>query len=258
MQTLQEGIFTLAYDKLYRIKSYKPFEIIFYGSRARGDFTEFSDYNFYLLAHPTDQLNSGFVNEIAHALEYLESESAVSLVAGDVDSFQMRIKLFDPTVIHVCELGKLFYGDGEFIKICQEWQEVKKRPLQIDSLISFLENRYKFYKSLSPRGNKEDITRIERILSLNIQIWILKNIEDISLTELYYLDIPSRMLSLARTVYRSNSTKEFDLMLSIYEEIHKLKQILRIISTDYKEKIEKIKDSISQIQDLSKILENIL
>lgn len=258
MQTLQEGIFTLAYDKLYRIKSFKPFEIIFYGSRARGDFTDVSDYNFYLLAHPTDQLNSGFVNNITKALEYLESESTVSLVAGDLESFQMRMKLLDPTVIHICELGKLFYGDGYFIKICQEWQEQKKRPFQLEPLIQFLENRYKFYKNLTPRGNKEDITRIEKILSLNIQIWILKNVEDISITELYYLDIPERLLSLGRTMYRSNSTKEFELMLSIYEEVHSLKQILRIISTDYKEKIERIKDSISQIHDLSNILENII
>lgn len=243
-------------ENLSRIRSTKPFQIIYYGSKERGDFNDLSDYNFYLLAYPHDQIKSSFIKSIADSLNILESQSPVSLIAGDVDSFRYRMKLFDPTVVHLLEMGKLFFGRGEFQEIQQEWTFHKSKPINFPSLIKYIENRSRFYRNLEPKSNKEDIARIEKVICLNVQSWILKSIKDISITELVFMDIPKRLISLIRYLYKRETNQELQILISIYEEIHELKQNLKFMNSYSEEQLIKIKGSISQIQELSNSLQN--
>ncbi|MCE9501166.1 MAG: hypothetical protein K8R21_11820, partial [Leptospira sp.] len=125
MELEKNPLVQTVFEALDVIKSQKPFQIIFYGSRQRGDFSEISDYNFYLIASPQDQIKSSFIQATTKALDQLGVEIPVSLIAGDYDSFKMRMRFFEPTSIHICELGNTFYGTGDFETITDVWRNLK-------------------------------------------------------------------------------------------------------------------------------------
>ena len=241
--------------KLHEIPCKNPYELIFYGSRARQEHEPLSDYNFYLIASPIDQLNSEFIQSIGKALDSLEEESSVSLVAGDKESFRMRMSIFEPTAVHLCETGIVIFGNDQFTAIQKEWQDYKNRTPNFTALIKYLENRYNFYKHLKPRNTKEDVSRVEKVLQLNLQLWILNHISDLTVTELWFMDIPSRLIQMMKELYVQDVPEEILLLVTIYEEIHELKQNIRMIYPYTDNQINKIKESILQIQDLSQILE---
>lgn len=240
---------------LQDIEAQEPYEVVFYGSRARNEHTVISDYNFYLIATAADQLNTNFIRAIGKALEPLESESSVSLIAGDKESFRMRMSLFEPTATHLCETGIVIFGNDEFTAMQKEWPNQKLHRPNINALSKYLENRYNFYKTLKPRNTKEDVSRVEKVLQLNLQLWILNNIPDLTITELWFIDIPARLIQMVKTLYAREAPEELQLLVTIYEEIHELKQHIRVIFPYTDHQISKIKESILQIQDLSQILE---
>ena len=125
MNTTDETLLGEVTEKLDRVKSIKPFQLVFYGSKSRGDDSELSDYNFYLLADPTDQLRTSFIQEISEALDFIDTSSAVSLVAGDMDSLSYRMRIFEPTAIHLCELGQHIYGRNLLQTLQKEWNTLK-------------------------------------------------------------------------------------------------------------------------------------
>ena len=126
MNTIDETLLGEVKEKLDRVKSINPFQLIFYGSKSRGDDNDLSDYNFYLLASPTDQLRASFIQEISEALDFIDTSSAVSLVAGDMDSLSFRMRIFEPTAVHLCELGQSAYGKGQIEILRKEWESMKE------------------------------------------------------------------------------------------------------------------------------------
>lgn len=241
--------------KLSEVESERPFELIFYGSRARGDHKELSDFNFYLLASSSDQMVPQFVQSIGKALDSMESNHSVSLIAGDKESFKVRVKIFEPTAIHLCESGIVVYGNDEFTSIQKKWKSESIRIPNVPTLIRYLENRYEFYRGLTTKSSKEDVSRIEKILQLNLQLWVLYNIPDITVTEIWFMDIPSRLVAMLKRLYVDIVPEEIKILVTIYEEIHELKQNIRWFLPQADIQLTKIKESISQLQDLSKILE---
>lgn len=250
----QNSVFEEISEKLSQVKSSGAFQLLFYGSKFRGDDSLNSDYNFYLIASPTDQLQSSFTSKISDCLEIIDTHSSVGLIAGDFDSLKYRLKIFEPTSIHLVEYSEIVYGKGYIEKLRDYWSEIKKTPFDKKKLISYIENRAKFYKSLRSKNTKEDISRIEKVISLNIQIWVLHHISDISTTELGFLDIPSRLILIMRKLYKNDLDENVTKLVDIYEQIHELKQNIRLNTPYTSDNLSKIKDSINSIQNLHNMI----
>jgi predicted nucleotidyltransferase len=202
-------------DRLEEIESEDPFEILFYGSRERGDHEEDSDFNFYLLASTQDQMRPGFVQKVTSTLKILEKFATVNLVAGDKETFRIRLNLFEPSVIHMLEKGTVFFGDHIFHKFQKIWQSLQNEPIPKQKLIPFLNRRINFYRSLKARNEKDNAIRQERIYSLSIQVWALKHIQDISIQELIALDIPKECDMMVPVLYKNEFDPEIkELLLS--------------------------------------------
>jgi len=235
---------------LRKVFSVSPFHICFYGSRERGDFKEKSDYNFYLIASAEDQIRSNFIQEITKAIESA-GKKPVNLIAGDRESFIQRMEIFEPTAVHLLEFGRIIYGEREFLPVINEWKSVRKGPIDQSQILKYLENRTRFYKTLKPRQSKDDISRIEKILALTIQTWIIGCTDDLTVTELAFMDIPERLIKMVRSLYAGQIPKDILLLATIYEEIHELKRNMRSLSGTEKSDLDKIKESILQIKDIS-------
>jgi predicted nucleotidyltransferase len=252
---LEDEDFTEVTYELKRIRFRKPFQILFYGSRARGEATGVSDYNFYLLASTEDQFSTNFIRDINAALNMMDSDVAVSLVAGDYDSLRYRVKIFEPTAVHLCELAIPVFGSpGEFEETQIFWKKIKSGGFEKRSLLSYLTNRLRFYKNLQPKTTKEDVSKLEKILSLTLQSWIITNIEDITTTEICQMDIPDRLINLIDILYKKDTTEEIQLVSSIYQDVHELKRAMRITFPYTDDQLSRIKSSISQIEDLSNFI----
>lgn len=256
MNTTDETLLGEVKEKLDRVKSINPFQLIFYGSKSRGDDNDLSDFNFYLLASPTDQLRTSFIQEISEALDFIDTSSAVSLVAGDMDSLTFRMRIFEPTAVHLCELGQSVYGKNQIDILRKEWVTIKNKNFDRKIIVNYLDNRCKFYKSIKSKSTKEDISRIEKIISLNLQMWIFNNITDITSTEICYMDIPMRLYSMLKFLYKAEATDDVNLLIEIYKEIHELKQTIRMTLPYSEDNLSRIKDSIQMIQGLSSNIVN--
>ncbi|MCK6381019.1 MAG: hypothetical protein L6Q54_07175 [Leptospiraceae bacterium] len=220
-------------EELENIQSSKPFQIIFYGSRERGDYSEISDYNFYLIASSVDQLRSEFIQSINKSLNLLESISTVSLISTDPESFRTRIKLFEPCAIHIAETGRVFFGSGEFGAIHKDWIFQKANcSIDFGKLLSFMKNRLAFFLRLTSKNPKEEITRLERVIAYHIQIWCMEKIPDISVEELITLDIPSRIKPLIENLYAKEMDEDIENLLALYTQIYGLKRIVRFSMQD--------------------------
>jgi hypothetical protein len=241
-------------EKLSLVKSTGSFQLLFYGSKFRGEDTNNSDYNFYLIANPTDQLQSSFTSQISDCLEIIDTHSTVGLIAGDFDSLKYRLSIFEPTAIHLVEYSQIVYGKGYLEKLQSLWVEVKKNKIDRSKLKSYLQNRAKFYKNLRSKNTKEDISRIEKVISLNIQLWILNHIPDISTTEICFMDIPSRLISLIRKLYFNDADEDVNKLIDIYEQIHELKQNIRLNTPYTNETLSRIKESVNSIQNLHNLI----
>jgi hypothetical protein len=245
-------------QSLQGVHSLQPFQILFYGSRERGDHTEHSDYNFFMIASPQDQIRTGFINEVSEILHSIDKELPVTLITGDKDSMIYRMSIFEPTSVHLMEFARPIFGKTEFDALQSKWMESKKNGYDKQELLRYLENRSKFYRNINSKTTKDDIARIEKILSLNIQSWILEVIDDITVTEIAFLDIPSRLIQLIKHLYKSNLSEDVQLLISIYEEVHELKRSMRVLLTNSEGHLNKLKESITFIRDLSKEIEKIV
>ncbi|EMJ96653.1 hypothetical protein [Leptospira alstonii] len=242
-------------QNLQTVFSLKPFEILFYGSRQRGDFRDSSDFNFFLLADPSDQLKSTFLREINAVFSPLEEIAPVQLVTADTDSFLARLRIFEPSAAHICEFGEPFFGKESFPSLMGEWAKLK--GLTIDPLATgkHLKKRYRFYKSISPRNTKEEIMRMERLVALYLQNWIFREIEDLSWIEIVHADIPARLIAMVRGLYRKEARENTLEILNLYEEILKLKTEIRNHQNPFSaEKFQNLKDTIRFEEKEIKIL----
>ncbi len=246
-----ENLFNEISEKLSNIKSVQPFQLLFYGSKFRGDDSEHSDYNFYLIASPTDQLQSNFIHEVSDSLEIIDTHSSVGLIAGDFDSLKYRLKIFEPTAVHLCEYSEIVFGKYYIEQLRKSWARSKSMIVDTAKLVSYLENRSKFYRNLRPKTTKEDIARIEKVISLNIQMWIFGNIHDISATEICFMDIPYRLISMVKILYKDQLDDNVNMLTDIYKDIHELKQSIRMSAPYSEENLARIKDTVQSIQSLS-------
>ncbi|XDD52325.1 hypothetical protein AB3N59_18480 [Leptospira sp. WS92.C1] len=242
-------------QNLQTVFSLKPFEILFYGSRQRGDFRDSSDFNFFLLADPSDQLKSTFLREINAVLSPLEEIAPVHLVTADTDSFQARLRVFEPSATHVCELGEPFFGKESFPILSEEWNQLKTQEIDPIAAGKHLRKRYRFYKSIAPRSTKEEIMRMERLIALYLQNWIFREIEDLSWIEIVHSDIPSRLISMIKELYKNEISENILEILGLYEEILKLKTEIRNHQNPFSaEKFQNLKDTIRFEEKEIKIL----
>lgn len=236
-------------NRLDEIHSDYPFEILFYGSRERGDNDLESDFNFYLLASTQDQMKPGFVQKVTSALQVLERIATVNLVAGDMDTFRLRLNLMEPSILHMLEYGTVFYGEHIFHKLQKDWEKMKTLPIPKDKLLPFLNRRVRFYKNLTPRTEKDDAVRMERVTSLSIQVWALKNIPDITATELIDLDIPSRAERMIPILYKKEWNEEVAELLEKKKEAIYLKRTLQKQKSNPSANRETFRSRINQLKE---------
>lgn len=211
-------------ENLSSVSSLKPFELIFFGSRQRGEGDESSDFNFLVLADPSDQLKGNFIREINRAMEPLQSQGQVNLLAADWDGFRTRMRSYDPGAIHICELGEPYFGSEYFPVIKEEWDKLKLDPIDGNTAGKYLRKRYRFYKGIVPRNTKEDVVRMERLLTVYLQNWMFRHIEDLGIAEIVNSDIPSRIGPMFRALYSKEAKGNTLELLELYEEVLKLKK----------------------------------
>ncbi|EKO24927.1 hypothetical protein ACO2J1_09255 [Leptospira interrogans] len=251
----KEGKMESIKQNLQTVFSLKPFEILFYGSRQRGDFKDSSDFNFFLLADPSDQLKSTFLREINAILSPLEEIAPVQLVTADIDSFLARLRVFEPSAAHLCELGEPFFGKTSFPLLTREWAKLKTQTIDSITGVKHLKKRYRFYKSISPRNTKEEILRMERLIALYLQSWVFKEIEDLSWIEIVYADVPTRLIAMIRGLYYKEADENILEILNLYEEVLKLKTEIRNHQNPFSaERFQNLKDTIRFEEKEIKIL----
>jgi hypothetical protein len=210
------------------IQSRKPFIVLFYGSRQRGDFKLESDYNFYLLASSVDQMQKSFLDEVSQAIQGDQKSSHVHLIVGDIDSFQDRMELREPCATHLMELGEPLSGQPEFLRLKTIWEKIKETPIPRNKLMQYLEKRIQFYQRLKHENPREELSRMEKMILLSIQAVVVHGTEDLSVGELTTLDIPDRILPLCKALYQGIGV-ELDDTLLMLEEVREMKTKLRIL-----------------------------
>ncbi|WCL47576.1 hypothetical protein [Leptospira sp. GIMC2001] len=235
-------------EKLEEIESNLPFEVLFYGSRERGDYDSESDFNFYLLASTQDQMKPGFIQKITNILNHLDKIAPVNLVAGDMDTFRLRLNLFEPSVVHLLELGGVFFGDRVLHGFQKEWNMIKANPIPKEKLVPFLNRRIRFYKNLTPRTEKEDAVRMERVASLSVQTWAIRSIPDISIHELVTLDIPARADKMIRAMYSKELDEEILDLLERKNEAISLKRVFQKEKDFQQSQKDTLKSRIRQLK----------
>ncbi|PJZ76562.1 hypothetical protein [Leptospira neocaledonica] len=232
-------------ENLSSVSSLKPFELIFFGSRQRGEGDESSDFNFLVLADPSDQLKGNFIREINRAMEPLQSQGQVNLLAADWDGFRTRMRSYDPGAIHICELGEPYFGSEYFPVIKEEWDKLKAEPIDGNNASKYLRKRYRFYKGIVPRNTKEDVVRMERLLTVYLQNWMFRHIEDLGIAEIVNSDIPSRIGPMFRALYSKEAKGNTLELLELYEEVLKLKKELRSPDSHFSvERFNQLKETL--------------
>ncbi|MDF3819588.1 hypothetical protein P3G55_06740 [Leptospira sp. 96542] len=226
-EALNPNLYVQVLDELELIPSTKPYQIIFYGSRERGDSSPESDLNFYLLAHSTDQMKSQFIDSISRALAKLEDVAPVNMIAGDADSLKLRLKIAEPGSIQLLEASSVFYGEGIWEDLKKDWEKYKNQEIPKKDLIHYLEKRVRFFKQQVTRNVKEEISQLERITTLTLHIWALNHIHDITHAELLKMDTPSEIYPLFTGLYKQELDDNTIELLELQTKIRKLKVDVR-------------------------------
>lgn len=217
-------------EDLKEVENLEPFTLVFYGSRARNEEDAvFSDYNFFVLASASDILRADFKRQVEGLLNSHFPDEVINLVFNDFDSFQLRMNVFDPTASHIMEYGQLVHGSSKFYELQKQWMSLRKEPVKIEPLLDFLEKRISFYNKLPADKNlTENISRIEFIMILRLQIIILTLVHDLTLPEIIFFDMPTRFPRLATTMYRHDLPENILSIIDVYEEVHEAKRVAQI------------------------------
>lgn len=226
-EALNPHLYAQVLDELELIPSTKPYQILFYGSRERGDYHEDSDLNFYLVAHSTDQMKSQFIDSISRALQKLEDVAPVNMIAGDADSLRHRLKISEPGSVQLLEASSIFFGEGIFEDLKADWEKWKGREIPKSDLIQYLEKRIRFFKQQVTRNIKDEIAQLERITTLTLHIWALQNIEDLTHIELLKMDTPDQLVPLFTNLYRKELEAPIWELLELQTKVRRLKIDIR-------------------------------
>ncbi|MCU0823230.1 MAG: hypothetical protein MUF77_01130 [Leptospira sp.] len=222
-EALNPDLYVQVLDELELIRSSKPFQILFYGSRERGDSNTDSDLNFYLIANSTDQMKSSFIDSVSRALSKLEDVAPVNMIAGDADSLAHRLKISEPGSIQLMEASSVFYGEGIYEGLLEQWRKWKSFEIPKKDLSIYLEKRIRFFKQQVTRNVKEEISQLERITTLTLHIWALQKIEDLTHVELLKMDTPDQLVPLFSGLYRNEMDETTEELLDLSTKIRKMK-----------------------------------
>jgi hypothetical protein len=226
-EALNPILYAKVLDDLEIISSLKPFQILFYGSRERGDFDSRSDLNFYLLAHSTDQMKPSFIESISTALNHLESVAPVNMIAGDAESLRLRMRIHEPGSMQLLENSSIFFGESLIENLQSEWNQIRTREISPKDLSAYLEKRIRFFKQQVSRNAKEEITQLERICTLTLHVWAIKNIHDLTYVELIKMDTPSQIYPLFNFLYQNEMDETVQELLELQKQLISLKRDAR-------------------------------
>jgi predicted nucleotidyltransferase len=233
-------------NQLSTLSSLHPFSVIHYGSRLRGDFNEYSDMNFFLVGDGRDQLRSSFIQDIVKILQ-AEFPFEIDLISGDKTTFLYRMELFDPVAVHVMEMGKPIFGQQLHFDLMEKWGEIKKNPINLNVLQTYIEKRIRFYKKLEPRNEEDNVNRLQKLIALTLQNWVLMTLDELSLIELVHMDIPHYLPKMIKVLYKTYSSPEIHNLASIYEDFQTLKRCKTVFNSKYvEEQIQRYQQSVEE------------
>ncbi len=255
-EALNPKLYARVLDDLELVISHKPFQVLFYGSRERGDYDELSDLNFYLLAHSTDQMKPSFIESISSALNHLESVAPVNMIAGDTESLRMRMKIHEPGSIQLLENASVFYGETLWENLQNEWKSFRNREVSIIDLTSYLEKRIRFFKQQVTKNVKEEISQLERICTLTLHIWAIKNINDLTLSEIIKMDTPSQLVPLFKLLYHNEMDETTLELLDLNRKLYAFKRDARWKREIAREEIFELKHKLISLRKDEEFLLN--
>jgi len=246
---LNPELYTQVLDELEMIFSHKPFQVLFYGSWERGTPTPDSDLNFYLLAHSTDQMKSSFVDSVHGALSSLEVVAPLNMIAGDTESLRHRMRIFEPGCLQLLESASVFFGENLLDGLKREWQTWQNREIPRKELITYLEKRIRFFKQQTTRNQKEEISQLERIATLTLQVWALRTIPDLTVPELLKMDIPGQIGSLFRILYWQELDEKHSKILDLAERIYTARRQIRHRREVSREEMHELKYKLIHLRE---------
>ena len=240
-EPLNPHLYAKVLDELELIRSHKPFQILFYGSRERGDFNEYSDLNFYLLANSTDQMKPSFIESVSQALNHLEDVAPVNMIAGDSESLKLRMRIKEPGSIQLLENASIFFGESIWEQLQGEWIQIKNRDIPIQELSNYLEKRIRFFKQQTFKTIKEEISQLERICTITLHLWAIKNIHDLTAVELIKMDVPSQLEPLFQSLYKNEIDDTVIGLLRLQLRLYNLKKRARWKKEIHRDELFEIK-----------------
>jgi hypothetical protein len=255
-EALNPSLYAKVLDDLELILSHKPFQILFYGSRERGDFDELSDLNFYLLAHSTDQMKPSFIESVSSALGHLESVAPVNMIAGDAESLRLRMRIHEPGSVQLLENASIFYGESLWESLQKDWVQIRNRELSPSDLANYLEKRVRFFKQQVSKNAKEEISQLERICTLTLHIWAIKNIKDLSFAEIIKMDTPSQLNPLFKNLYKNEIDETVNELLELQKKFYTLKREVRWKKEIVREELYELKYKLISLRKDEEFLLN--
>lgn len=255
-EALNPSLYAKVLDDLELVHSHKPFQILFYGSRERGDFDPLSDLNFYLLAHSTDQMKPSFIESISLALNHLESVAPMNMIAGDIESLRLRMKIHEPGSVQLLENATVFFGDSLWENLKRDWLPFRQREIAPSELSSYLEKRVRFFKQQVVKNAKEEISQLERICTLTLHIWAIKNVYDLTIAEIIKMDTPSQIGPLFMNLYKNELDENIVELLELQKKLYSLKRAVRWKKDISREKLYELKYKLISLRKDEEFLLN--
>ncbi|HDI31835.1 MAG TPA: nucleotidyltransferase domain-containing protein [Thermofilum sp.] len=105
---------------------YKIHAILLFGSRARGDYMPWSDYDLLIIG----EFKERYLERIGNLLE-LVKELSIEIEPHPY-TFKEALNMLkkgNPIIIDAIEEGKLLYKDDKFDKLLEEYEKLKRRGL---------------------------------------------------------------------------------------------------------------------------------
>ena len=101
--------------------------VILFGSRARGDWMPWSDYDLLVIA----DFEERYLDRIKMILDILEDiPLAIEPHPYTLDEALSMLRKGNPTVIDALEEGKILYSTRELKEIIEEYRKLKKKGLR--------------------------------------------------------------------------------------------------------------------------------
>lgn len=105
---------------------YKVYAIILFGSRARGDWMPWSDYDLLILA----DFKEKYLNRIYEILSLLSDvKLPIEPHPYTLDEAVQMLKRGNPMIIDAIEEGRILLSSREFTGVLEIYRELKKRGL---------------------------------------------------------------------------------------------------------------------------------